>query len=252
MTIDSPRPEEISGLRRLWKQAFSDTDEFLDGFFSAGYSPSRCRCLHTEGQLAAALYWFDCTWQQKKVAYIYAVATDKAFRGKGLCRALMEDTHRHLKEQDYAGAALVPGSKELFSLYEKLGYRAFCPMDSLTETPGSLPLPVDTISPQVYGALRKTHLPEDGICQDGETLDFFATYGAFYRTEHTIFCAAREDKVLYFQEYLGDPAHVPGILAALGAEKGVLRLPGENTPFAMYLPLDHTDKLPSYLGIALD
>ena len=113
MIIDKPTSKEIPALRQLWKQAFGDTDAFLDSFFAHGFAFDRCRCVRIDGVLVAALYWFDCRWQGKKVAYLYAVATDMAFRGKRLCRMLMEDTHSHLQEAGYAGAALVPGSREL-------------------------------------------------------------------------------------------------------------------------------------------
>ena len=76
MTID--RPSDTQVLRRLWKQAFRDSDAFLDSFFSVGYSCDRCRQLSLDGQLAAALYWFDCSLAGKPVAYVYAVATDAA------------------------------------------------------------------------------------------------------------------------------------------------------------------------------
>ena len=89
MTID--QPSDTQALRRLWKQAFGDSDAFLDSFFSVGYSCDRCRQLSLDSQLAAALYWFDCSFSGKPVAYVYAVATDAAFQGQGLCRALMAE-----------------------------------------------------------------------------------------------------------------------------------------------------------------
>ena len=116
MTIDMPRPGQIAGLRELWKEAFGDSDAFLDGFFATGFSPTRCRVLDWNGRCAAALYWFDCSIEGKKLAYIYAVATLEDFRGKGFCRQLMEKTHRDLQASGYAGCVLVPGSRALFGL----------------------------------------------------------------------------------------------------------------------------------------
>ena len=101
MTIKQPAVDHIPALRLLWKEAFGDSDAFLDGFFRTGFDAARCRC--TE-DVAAALYWFDCTWKGKKLAYVYAVATAEASRCRGLCRMLMEDTHRHLETLGYAGA----------------------------------------------------------------------------------------------------------------------------------------------------
>ena len=115
MNIDSPTPEQIPALRTLWHQAFGDSTAFLDCFFSVGYSAGRSRCLFLDGQPISMLYWFDSTWENQKLAYLYAVATNKAFQGRGFCQRLMKDTHAHLKEAGYAGAVLSPGSASLFT-----------------------------------------------------------------------------------------------------------------------------------------
>lgn len=251
MIIDRPLKSQIPALRRLWKQAFGDSDDFLDGFFQTGFSFDRCRCLQTEGTLAAALYWFDCTWRNKKVAYIYAVATDDAFRGKGLCRALMEDTHKHLQSLGYAGAALVPGNEGLFSLYAKFGYRSFCPMQTVTVAAGK-PVEMSPISPDNYRLRRQFRIGADAIVQDRVVTDFFATYGGFYKAADTVFAASREKDTLYFQEYLGDPKLLGSIVAALGCETGEVLLPGGDRDTAMYLPFDNDPTLPAYFGIPLN
>lgn len=252
MTIDKPGVGSLPGLRRLWQQAFGDSAEFIDGFFRTGFSRERCRCAETEGQVAAALYWFDCLWQDRKIAYIYAVATEKDFRGKGVCRALMEDTHRHLQALGYAGAVLVPSEEGLFALYGGFGYRSFCPMKTLDITPGEEKASVRVIRAEEYAKLRAERLPRGGIVQEGDTLSFLASYAGFYVAETGLFCAAREGDTLYFQEYLGDPEALPGIVAALDGKRAKVRLPGGDKPFAMYRSFTEDGQLPSYLGIALD
>ena len=107
---------QIPQLRELWQRAFGDTDDFLDDFFSTAFAPHRSRCITVDGDLAAVLYWFDCTLEQKKLAYLYAVATDPAHRGKGLCRALMADTAETLKATGYAGMVLVPQKPSLIAM----------------------------------------------------------------------------------------------------------------------------------------
>ena len=119
----------IPKLRELWKKAFGDTDAFLDIFWQWAYDPNRCRYITMEGTPAAALYWFDCeildstSSALRKVAYIYAVATDPKYRGQGLCHKLMEETHRHLERHGYDGAILVPGSESLYDFYGGMGYQ---------------------------------------------------------------------------------------------------------------------------------
>lgn len=235
----------------LWQQAFGDSPEFIQGFFRTGYCPERCRFLEKDGVLAAILYWFDCQWAGKKVAYIYGVATDKRFRGQGLCRRLMEDTHRYLQAQGYHGAALVPGDAGLFHMYKKLGYRGFSPMARQTLFSGGEPVAVKSVSPADYRDLATAWLPAGSVVPGEEMLRFFATYGQFYAFNGGCFCAARERDALFVQEFFGDPAMLPGIGAVLGVTKMQARLPGSGSPFAMYYSF--TDgALPEYLAIALD
>ena len=252
MIIDRPQPGDIPALRRLWKQAFGDTDAFLDSFFAVGFSPDRCRCLWGKDTLAAALYWFDCSWEQKPIAYLYGVATDENYRGRGLCRALMEDTHNHLRACGYEAAVLVPGTKDLFSLYEKMGYQTFGYVQEFSCEAGGAPLPVEILTAEAYAKRRTAMLPAGAILQEGVLLDFFQTQGAFYAGQDLLLAATITGDILVAQEYLGDPGAVPGILMSLGVARGQLRSPGKAKPFAMCHNLQKQNKMPEYFAIALD
>lgn len=238
-------------LRRLWQEAFGDDDPFLDAFFSTAYSPRRCRTLHVSGQLAAALYWFDCSFQGQKIAYLYAVATVKAFRGRGLCRRLMEDTHRHLADLGYAGTLLVPGEASLFQMYTGLGYETVSGISefSCTAAPGKLTL--EQTSRDEYARLRRQLLPAGGVLQEGENLAFLETQYSFFKGAGCLLAASRRDENLFCAELLGDCSAAPGILAALGCQDGTFRTPGNTRPFAMYHAFTDAPA-PSYFGLAFD
>ena len=241
----------IEQAKQLWREAFGDPQSFIEAFFRSGFSPLRCCALEDDGELTAALYWFDCRWNEKKLAYIYGVATAKAHRGKGLCRKLMENTHLHLQQCGYDGAVLVPADDGLFAMYEKMGYRGFSPMEK-REISAAGKTEVSPIDAAGYAKLRRQRLPEDGILQEGDTLSFLESYAQFYIAGDAVFCAAREDATLYIQEFFGDPEKISSIAASLGAEKASVRLPGGNKPFAMYKSFTQCDAMPSYFGIALD
>lgn len=239
----------ITDLKKLWKQAFGDSDAFLDSFFRVAYAPDRCRYLLEDGQLAAALYWFDCALDGRKLAYIYAVATDEAFQNRGLCRRLIADTHDHLRAKGYAGAILVPGSRELFALYEKLGYRTCSHVDQITCAAGT-PVPLRPIGTAEYAAARRNLMPDGGVVQEGATLDFLARFARFYAGDGFVLAATEEDGKVHIHELLGK-ADAAGVVAALGALEGCVRTPGTTIPFAMYHSLDGSPA-PSYFGLALD
>ena len=252
MNIDSPTSGQIPALRALWKQAFGDSDAFLDCFFSTAYAPERCRCLSIGGTPVSMLYWFDCTWQGKKLAYFYAVATDNAFQGKGYCGRLLENTHAHLKNAGYAGAVLSPGSASLFAFYARFGYQAFGPVDLFTCTAGTTAIPIKICTPDQYAALRRQYLPPNSILQEDITLRFLATQAAFYEGEDFLLCCYLENGNLRTQEFLGNPAAAPGILTALQMQIGTFRTPGSTTPLAMFCPFLPMAEYPGYLGLPLD
>lgn len=236
--------------RRLWKQAFGDTDAFLDVFEQTAYAESRSHTLTADGHLAAALYWFDCTIEGQKAAYIYAVATDAAVRGQGFCRRLMEETHARLREQGYASALLVPGEPALVEMYAKMGYRVATTAAKRTVTAGQ-PLSLHPVDTETYATVRRRLLPKGGVVQEGESLQLLSAYHTLYAGKDALCAVRREGKILVIAELLGgaDPA---AVVATLGCESGSVRLPDGDTPYAMWLPLDEAAVCPTYFGLSFE
>ena len=249
MIID--RPRDTGRLRQLWQQAFGDPEEFLDAFFRTGFSPDRCRCVYEDDALAAMLYWFDCLFDGQRIAYLYAVATDRSYQKKGCCRALMEDTHRHLRALGYAGCVLVPRSQALFAMYGKLGYTTCGYVSEFVCNAGEAIL-LRPVNAEEYAALRRQYLPQKGVVQEGAALALLMTYSGFYAGENCLAAAYPENGKLTVCELLGDPAASAGLVAALGYPEGKVRIPGKDTPFAMYRPLTQSAGIPAYFGLALD
>ena len=245
MTIDT---EE---LKRLWQQAFGDPAEFVDAFFRTGFSVDRFRCIQKDGQMAAALYWFDCECRGEKLAYLYGVATEKSFQGQGLCHALMEDTHTYLAEKGYAGAVLVPGNAGLFRLYAGMGYQPFGGIREFSCFAAETPCALRPIDKEEYADLRRKYLPEGGVVQEGDTLSFLQTQVKFFAGEDFVLAATAEENRLFAPELLGNAAAAPQILNALGGSEGRFRTPGIEKPFAMYRLFTQTEP-PAYFGLALD
>ena len=252
MRIYNPTHVHIPSLRRLWKDAFGDGDAFLDLFFSRGFSPDRCRCIAPEGEVAAALYWFDVHCCGHKMAYLYAVATAPSHRGRGLCRRLMEDTHRHLSALGYSGAVLVPQSDALRAMYRKMGYRDCTRIREFSAAPAEGLSDLRQLSPREYAAARLEYLPENPVIQEGASLDFLSVLAEFYAGDGWLAAASREGDTLRCPEFLGDSRAASGLVSALGCTRGHFRTPGEDLPFAQYLPLAADCPAPNYLGFAFD
>ena len=248
---DYPVSADIPGLRRLWKTAFGDTDGFLDVFFSTAYAPDRCRCIRTEGAVAAALYWLDMDCGGQKFAYLYAVVTDPAFRGRGLCRTLMEDTAAVLAVRGYDGAILVPQDEGLRAMYGRMGYLPAASIDEVF-CAASRPCPVEEINAADYAARRTALLPEGSLAPGPAALDFLAELARFYAGGGFLAAVSREKEHLRILEYLGDRDRAPALAAALGATEATLRAPGTGAEFAMYCPLTPACQTPGYFPFAFD
>ncbi len=237
-------------LQALWQEAFGDSLDFIDTFFATAYSPDRCRCITEEGRVLAAAYWLDCSYCGGKLAYIYAVATKKEARGRGLCHRLMASIQETLAARDYAGAVLVPGQPGLSALYASMGYRFFGGMEEMTASPAGAET-LRFVDGEEYGALRREYLPYEGILQEGENLAFLTAQGVrFAAGQDWILACFLEENELFGQEFLGNPAKAPAIVASLGKSSGRFRVPGSK-PFAMFKPLKAVPA-PSYLGFAFD
>lgn len=252
MTADYPLPHQILDLRSLWKEAFGDTDEFLDGFFAHGFSPRRCRCITEKGRVICALYWFETTCRGQRFAYLYAVATAAAHRGRGLFSALLADTRKLLTAQGYGGILLVPESGGLARMYEKFGFFPCCAVDKHTVEPAKEPAAFRETGPEEFARLRRTLLPEGGVLQEGAMLRFLASQYHFWAGEDWLAVGQTYDGKLVCQEFLGEQAAMAGLVRALDAAAGTFRTPGNAVPFAWFLPLGADCDRPAYFALALD
>lgn len=251
MIIEKPQFTDIPALRKLWMDAFGDSENFWRIFLMKAHPLPHCYLLRKDDEITAALYWFDCQWEGRKIAYLYGVATLSQYRGQGLCRALLEQTHSRLKEDGYAGCILHPGGPELFGMYEKLGYST-CTYVREFECEAGKPVALRQLTKEEYALLRRQYLPKGGVIQEQETLDMLEALGYFYAGKNCLLVCASEDGKLVSQELLGDAGAAPGILATLGYAHGKFRIPGTQTAFTMYHSLTEASVTPAYFGLAMD
>lgn len=265
----TPLPWQFPQLRQLWKDTFGDSDAFLDLFQKTAFSKNRCHCAVMEGTIIAALYWFDCEYLGQPLAYIYAVATAKDYRKKGICHMLMADIHRLLKERGYIGTVLSPANKNLFGFYETMGYctclyhkKLSFPEDTLYAF-GHIPLSIRSVKKEEFALLRRKFVPNGAVLQEKENLDFLEQQAIFYTGKSVspisqknetpkdfLLAATMEDRHLEGLEFLGDESLIPSILSTLGCTGGTISMPGMEEPSAMYHPFTESSEYPKYLGFS--
>ena len=218
-------PSDLPGIMTLWQEAFGDSPEAVSYFFKS-FSNCLSYVAEEDGEIVSMVHALPQVLSPDiPAASVYAVATLKRHRGKGLCRELLAFAEADLKKRGFGCCVLTPGEPELFAFYEKLGYEtAFT--RRRTDFDGGEP-----VSAADYLALRERVLTVPHMVYDRNTLEYAQNaYGlTFYRTE-TGCCAA------------GD-----GYTAE--------RLPEDlsDKPFAMVKWLDEKRELHNaYLGFALE
>lgn len=244
MRTSAPRVKFSPSVRALWEEAFGNIDGFLDKFERYGYDEEKFRAVTLGGEIVSGHYIFDCEYDGGRVAYIYGVATKAEHRGKGYSTALLEDTHRYLKEEGYAGAILVPASPSLFAFYERLGYEKCTYVTEISVTSSGNASHLYQMNAREYMARRAELLPRGAVLQDkGKMLDYIASDNEFFVGDGFIL-AAREcvfddgERGIFASELLGSTDRAGDILASLGYSRGILRTVGDGKPFSAYLSLD--------------
>ncbi len=250
MKLEHPAPHQIPALKNLWQECFGDDLAFIDSFFDAAFADTHCLCVWEDGQPLAAAYWMDCSYAQGRLAYIYAVATAPAHRGKGLCHQLMAAIHSLLLQQGYAGSLLVPGSPGLADLYRGMGYDFFGGKAEFSCQSAAVPAPVQALTAMQYQHLRRQYLPCAAVQLGDAGLRFLQAQASLAAGDGCLLAYHMENGRLFALELLGSTEKAPGILRALGAQSGLFRTPG-NTPYAMFRPLQRS-QAPSYFGFAFD
>ena len=240
----------ITELRSLWKEAFGDSEAFMDDFFKYAYDKNRCQTIRKDGKTVSALYWFDAYMGTDRLAYLYGVATLTQYRGQGIAAYLIEKTCKHLQEKGYSGVLLVPGSEQLFEYYRRLGFFACTTIAEKTVTPqGSVLLqPLDA---EQYGLLRRQMLPHRGVEQEGAFLELLQRQYGLFAGDGFVLCATVNGDKAFIPEFLGDEGKLPAVVAALGAKTARVRMPGQGRSFSMYRPL-RSAQPPLYFGLAMD
>ena len=249
MIIDNPSPKDMPVLRRIWQQAFGDTDEFLDSFFETGFAFDRCWCVFQGQEPVAAVYVFPCGWQEKSVAYLYALAVEKSHQKQGLSRLLLSDVHTKLHRAGYAGAIMEPATESLRRYYETMGYRSFGGRQDREFTAKDPAQGATEWRPWADELARRTPLPAGGITQEGAFTMMLQKYAFCYGGDGFVATVSRDEP--FVMEFLGDTNKIPGLLQALQLDRANVRLPG-GPATAVYLDFAGKEELPAYFGLPMD
>ena len=223
MIIKKPTPADLPWMSLLWQDAFEEKREDVENFYETAFSCDRALVAEKLG----AIYWMDVLGSGGKLAYLYAFAVEKAARGKGLGKALLEKTLKTLKEEGYAGAILVPGEESLCPYYEKAGFTPFGER-AVVVTAGDTGLSARKITPEEYIALRESF--GSNLKWGREAISYLGRLCDLYAGKNWLLALGTEG----VQEYLGDPCDFPAALHACNRADS-----GEEHPRPMAYLFEH-------------
>lgn len=120
-------PDELA-CKELWQSSFGDDEQFIDSFLIRYYSRKRMLTAQCEGRTAAMLHLLPFESELGRTTYIYGVATDPAFRNRGLASGLMREAMQLIAERGDDAALLIPDEGWLRGFYSKFGFEGDTPV----------------------------------------------------------------------------------------------------------------------------
>ena len=113
--------------RQLWKLCFSDSEQFMDLYFSRRYTDQINRYIEEDGTLIAALQVIPYTMtfgqgREVPVGYVSGACTHPDFRNRGYMTRLLHRVHRQMFDDGVWFSTLIPAEEWLKDYYRKSGY----------------------------------------------------------------------------------------------------------------------------------
>lgn len=141
--------QDLPQLKRLWMQAFHDSPEATDFYFTHRNRYEDLLVDMAQEKLRGMLSLLPLTLRTPggdyAARYFFAIATDEASRGQGISTRLIQAAEALTLERGGAAAVLVPAGEDLFHFYGKRGYSSRFSYQQVVLRPEDLPpCPADT------------------------------------------------------------------------------------------------------------
>lgn len=116
------RERRIFYCKELWREAFGDSDEYIDYFISHYFCDKNMLSVENEDGLLSMLHIIPFSYCNFKIGYIFAVATAPQARCRGYAAKLIEKAVYLAKETGYDALALIPADDKLYNYYTRFGF----------------------------------------------------------------------------------------------------------------------------------
>lgn len=159
------RPEDIPAQKALWQEAFGDSDADVALFYSTCWRPEEMLTLWEDGTLVSMAALLPHTLRTPggetvRAAYVYALATAKARRGRGCARRVLAEADARLQAQGFSCATVVPAQPGLHRFFASAGFGPCFSTRRWEVRAEEAPAPgagdaLAPLSPEEYGVLRQ-------------------------------------------------------------------------------------------------
>lgn len=116
-------------IKNIWCTCFSEPVESVKFFLENKFSNKNCFICIIDKKIVSMLFMIDTKINTgktlEKAYYIYAAATLPEFQKQGLMGKLLDYSEKEAKKKGYKYSLLFPATENLYSFYEKYGYRRF-------------------------------------------------------------------------------------------------------------------------------
>lgn len=257
MLLRTATEKDKPALLALWQSAFGDTAETVETFFALCFSPENTLVAETDGGVRAALYLLDSALYTKektfRASYIYAAATEKAYRKKGLMRALLQYAKNLCSQRGVDFLFLTPATEDLFAYYGKCGFFPAFAKTEYTATRAELSAAADSathlqVCKASVPAARETALQGvphivwgENACRFQQYLEkTFGVQSVYTNSGFAVF--ETENGICTVSEFCASPQNAPALFSEL-LKNSTANAFCLSAPCAMDLPLKNTGKI---------
>lgn len=116
-----------NGIINLWQEAFGDSAEAVELFLKHKYVPENTVICEENSKIASMLFLLDGKLNIKaekyNAYYLYAAATLKEFRGRGIMAEMLDFSKKLAAERNIDFICLKPAEDSLYGYYKRFGYK---------------------------------------------------------------------------------------------------------------------------------
>ena len=163
--------QDIPELVRLWKEAFGE-EESAKRFYGKAFDEEAQVKIIVERKddmkIVSMLHYISCSMKvgnsKYDGVYLYALATDKEYRGCGIMSGLIQYAKQIAKEEKKRFLYLIPANEELYNYYEGQGFESILSRTVMYETIQNTECSIGNIDCEQY----KKHLlkPWKKVCEN--------------------------------------------------------------------------------------